>query len=307
MFILLNDKACGGNAANKWQTFTKKYDLKDNIVITADKEDDGDRISSAISNGETEFVAAGGDGTVNFLLNKLMCISNEPSVHNLRLGAIGLGSSNDFHKPYNESNLIDNIHYRLNFNKSELRDVGKLSFLFNGIRVTRYFIINASIGITADGNYLFNNPDKILNHLKKLNTNCAILYSALKTIFGYRDFEAQIRGDNAGMSKVNITNLNIIKNPNVSGDLSYGYTADYNNGQMNIHLAHDMNKFEIIKLFLALQKGRIENIAKLESFPAEEIEINSDKVFNLEYDGEVVQTNSVLFSVKKEWIKVCKC
>ena len=204
-------------------------------------------------------------------------------------------------------NLIDNIPFKLDFNKSELRDVGELSFLFNGTRVTRYYILNASIGITADGNYLFNNPDKILNRLKKLNTKSAILYSALKTIFEYRDFEAQIRWDNASASKFNITNLNIIKSPNVSGDLSYGYPAVYNNGQMNVHLAHDMNKFEIIKLFLALQKGRIENIAKLEFFPVKEIEISSDKVFNLEYDGEVVQTNSVLFSIKKEWIKVCVC
>ena len=307
MLILLNDKSCGGNAANKWQTFTKNYDLKKSRVIRAEEVNDGEILSSALLNGETDFVAAGGDGTINFLLNKLMCLANESRIHNLRLGAIGLGSSNDFHKPYNELNLIDNIPYKLNFNKSELRDVGELSFLFNGNRVTRYFIINASIGITAEGNYLFNNPDKILNYLKKLNANGAILYSALKTIFGYRDFEAQIRRDNFRSTKVNITNLNIIKSPNVSGDLSYGYPAVYNDGKMNIHLAHNMNKFEIISLFLALQKGRIENIAKLESFPAKEIELTSDKVFNLEYDGEVVKTNSVLFSIKKEWIKICVC
>jgi len=307
MYILLNDKSCGGNAANKWQIFIKNYDLKKSSVITTDEVDDGERITAAISNGETDFVAAGGDGTINFLLNKLICLANESRIHNFRLGAIGLGSSNDFHKPYNELNLIDNIPYKLNFNKSELRDVGELSFLFNGNRVTRFFIINASIGITADGNHLFNNPDKMLNPLKKLNTNSAILYSALKTIFGYRDFEAQIIRDSAGASKVNITNLNIIKNPHVSGDLSYGYPAVYNDGKMNIHLAHNMNKYEIIMLFLALQKGNIENIAKLESFPAKEIEITSNKVFNLEYDGEVVQTNSVLFSIKKEWIKVCTC
>jgi diacylglycerol kinase family enzyme len=185
--------------------------------------------------------------------------------------------------------------------------VGELSFQHNGERITRYFIINASIGITAEGNFLFNNPDRILKYLKRFNTNSAILYSALKTIFGYKDFEADIRMDEGKSAKVNITNLNIIKNPHVSGDLCYGYPAVYNDGKMNIHLAHDMNKFEVIQLFRALQKGSIERIAKLESFPVKEIEVNSEKVFNLEYDGEVIQTNSVLFSIKKEWIKVCKC
>jgi len=250
MVVLLNDKSCGGNAANKWQTFLNNYDIKECTVLKAEDTYGEDKISSALSNGETDFAAAGGDGTVNFLLNKLMNLANESQIHNLRLGAIGLGSSNDFHKPYNESYLIDNIPYKLNFSKSELRDVGELSFQYNGKRITRYFLINASIGITAEGNFLFNNPDRILKYLKRLNTNSAILYSALKTIFGYRDFKAEIRKDEGKPTKVNITNLNIIKNPNVSGDLSYGYTADYNDGKMNIHLAHDMNKFEVLQLFL---------------------------------------------------------
>jgi diacylglycerol kinase family enzyme len=307
MLILLNDKSCGGNAASKWETFINNYDLKDCTVIKAEDGNSGERISYALSNGETDYAAAGGDGTVNFLLNKLMCLSNASQIHNLRLGAIGLGSSNDFHKPYSESNLVEDIPYKLNFSNSELRDVGELSFQHNGERITRYFIINASIGITAEGNFLFNNPDRILKYLKRLNTNSAIIYSALKTIFEYKDFETEIRKDGGKPTKVNITNLNIIKNPNVSGDLCYGYPAVYNDGKMNIHLAHDMNKFEVIQLFRALQKGSIERIANLEFFPAKEIEIISDKVFNLEYDGEVVQTNSVLFSIKKEWIKVCKC
>jgi diacylglycerol kinase (ATP) len=307
MLILLNNKSCGGNAANKWQTFANNYNLRECNIIKAEDIKDSNRIRSALLNGETDFAAAGGDGTINFLLNRLMCIANEHQIHNLRLGAIGLGSSNDFHKPFNNSNLIDRIPYKLNFNKSELRDVGELSFQLNGKKVTRFFIINASIGITSEGNFLFNNPDSILNYLKRINTNSAILYSALKTIFGYKDFKAEIRMDDIKPVKVNITNINIIKSPHVSGDLSYGYPSVYNNGKMNVHLAHDMNKLEIIKLFLALQKGKIENIAKLDSIPAKEIEIISDKAFNLEYDGEVVLTNSVLFSIKKEWIKVCKC
>ena len=307
MFILLNDKSCGGNAANKWQTFVNNYNLKECTIIKAGDIKGGERISSALSNGETDFAAAGGDGTVNFLLNKLMCLANESQIHNLRFGAIGLGSSNDFHKPYNESNLIDKIPYKLNFSKSELRDIGELSFHHNDKKVTRYFIINASIGITAEGNFHFNNPDRVLMYVKRLNANNAIFYSALKTIFGYRDFEANIRRDDTEPKNVNITNLNIVKSPNVSGDLNYGYPAVYNDGKMNIHQAQDMNKLEILQLFLSLQKGRIDNIAKLESFRVKEFEVHTEKIFNMEYDGEVVQTNSVLFSIKKEWIKVCKC
>jgi diacylglycerol kinase (ATP) len=307
MFILLNKNSCCGKAADKWQTFIRNYDFKESIIINTGSLNNGNGLREAISNGETKFVAAGGDGTVNFLFNSLISCADESILHTLQLGAIGLGSSNDFHKPYNESSLIENIPYKLNFNKAELRDVGELSFISNGIKITKYFLINASIGITADGNYLFNNPDRILRHLKKLNTMSAILYSALKTITRFRNFEAEINIKDVLSLKVNITNMNIVKNPNISGDLSYGYPAIYNNGELNIHIAHDMNKLDILRLFLALQKGNIEKINHLDSFSAEEIEITSDKMFNLEYDGEVVQTNSVLFTIKKEWISVCNC
>ena len=307
MVILLNDKSCGGIAADKWQTFVNNYSVNDCTVIKTGELHCLELISSALSKGETDFVAAGGDGTVNYLLNKLICLSDESSIHNFRLGAVGLGSSNDFHKPYNKSNVIDTIPYKLNFSTAELRDIGELSFQHYGKRVTRYFIINSSLGITAEGNFLFNNPDMILHSLKKLNTGSAIMYSALKTILTYKDFRAEIKIDDSKPIKTNITNLNIIKNPNVSGDLCYGYPAVYNIGKMNVHFAHDMNKIEIIKLFFSLQKGSIEKIIKMDSFPANSIEVNSEKVFNLEYDGEVVQTNSVLFTIKKEWIKVCKC
>ncbi|MDR3610105.1 MAG: diacylglycerol kinase family protein [Ignavibacteriaceae bacterium] len=307
MFILFNNKSCGGNAAIKWQTFIKNYDLNNSNVIETGKGDCKEIISFALSNGETEFTAAGGDGTVNYLLNTLISCSDNSQISSLKLGAIGLGSSNDLHKPYEKSNLIGMIPFRLNFSKSEFRDVGKLTFISEGNRITKYFLINASIGITAEGNFLFNNPDRILSHLKNLNTNSAILYSALKTISGYSDITAELKIKGANPWKVNITNLNIVKNPNITGNLSYGYPANYNNGKFNVHLAHDMSKLEVIQLFLALQKGKIDKIDKLDSFSADEFEIISDKLFNLEYDGEVIQTDSVLFSIKKEWIKVCTC
>ena len=85
----------------------------------------------------------------------------------------------------------------------------------------KYFLLNASMGVTAEANNLFNNPDAVLKFLKKHFTGLAILYAAFRTIFSYKNFEAKIIFDSYETYSFNISNLSIIKSPNISGDLSY--------------------------------------------------------------------------------------
>jgi diacylglycerol kinase (ATP) len=307
MLILVNERSCGGKASVKWQIFVKLNKLEGCTIIKAGDVNCDEKILHALSAGETDYVAAGGDGTVNFFINKLIALVNESGLNQIRLGAVGLGSSNDFHKPYNNAPMTGEIPYKLNFRNAELRDVGMLTYQNkDGELSTKYFLINASIGVTAEGNHLFNYPDAVLGYLKRMNTSSAIIYSAFKTIFTYNNMTAEIKINSCTPKRINITNLNIIKNPNVSGNLNYGYAPVYNNGKFNIHLAHDMNKFELIQLFLRLQKGNTHNIYKLDSWQAGEVQIKCDNEFKLEFDGEVITTNSAFFSVKKELLNVCK-
>ena len=100
------------------------------------------------------FISAGGDGSINYLLNTLIKITGRHS-KNYCLGGIGLGSSNDFLKPF--SDYIDGVPVRINPDFENLTDVGKVTYTDEKSEVkARYFIVNASLGITADANLLFN-------------------------------------------------------------------------------------------------------------------------------------------------------
>src|SRR5215203_3885270 len=72
-------------------------------------------------------ISAGGDGSMHLLANTLL---NNPSVNrdNIILGAIGLGSSNDFLKPFRRKikNIPVRINYRGNYKE---HDAGIATFL----------------------------------------------------------------------------------------------------------------------------------------------------------------------------------
>ena len=74
MFILLNPTAGGNRALSRWSEFVRGSNsilMNANIYTYNGKQSDISIVKTALQNGETDFVAAGGDGTINFLLNLL--------------------------------------------------------------------------------------------------------------------------------------------------------------------------------------------------------------------------------------------
>ena len=145
MIAILNIAACGGASSKKWEKIKLKLFPKNDfrIIRIMCNEIFSDIIKSALKRGEANFIAAGGDGTINNLLNLLIDSTDASQIDNLTIGAIGLGSSNDFHKPFN--NIIDGIPYAINFNDTQMRDVGYIDFFKNGETCRKHFLINASL------------------------------------------------------------------------------------------------------------------------------------------------------------------
>ena len=64
-------------------------------------------IAAALASGVRTFVAAGGDGTVGALADAVVESRGSIALPDITLGAIGLGSSNDFHKPVRHARAGD--------------------------------------------------------------------------------------------------------------------------------------------------------------------------------------------------------
>jgi len=308
MYLLLNTYAGGGNANRKWDQIKafvlNKY--KDVKVVSLNSDNTITNIlKNAKQNEENDFIIAGGDGTLNLFINNLIDATNPQEIKKFKIGAIGIGSSNDFHKPIKDENLINGIPIKLDFNDSQLRDIGVIKYKFGSQILHKYFLLNASIGVTAEANDLFNNPDKILKFLKKHSLGIAIIYAAIKTIFSYKNFDVKIIFDSYETYSFPVSNLSIIKNPNISGDLSYPCEANYKNGLYDIYLTYAMNKLDLINLLKSLSKKAFSKSDKTKYCKTSKIKLTAENNFLVEFDGETISTNYAEFSILKEYLNIC--
>ena len=308
MYLLLNKYAAGGSAGKKCEqvkdTIIQRFDntkviyLQNHVVLE-------NVIKDAIDKGDKDFIIAGGDGTINYFINKLIPAINENEIKEFKIGVLGIGSSNDFCKPFNPESFINNIPCKINFDNSPLRDVGVIKFKSDTQFLQKHFLINASIGITAEANNYFNKPDSILKFLKKHFTSLAILYAAFKTIFTYKNLDTKIIFDSSETHSFHVSNLSIIKNPNFSGNLSYPGEANYQNGLYDIYLTHSLNKFDLIRLLISLGKKIFPENEKTKHSRTAKIIISSQTNFLVEFDGEIITTNYAEFSILKKYLNIC--
>ena len=261
-------------------------------------------VSRAIRDGDNLLIAAGGDGTVNLLLNAVM---TERGIHNrITLGAVGLGSSNDFHKPFRADAFIDRIPVRVDAGKAFLSDVIRVDYEgLQGRPLTRYCLANASIGVVAEANALYNLPTRFIKTVRKISVQAAIVTCGLQAMFTYQDIPCLLSVDGGKTERYPVTNLGIIKNPHFAGHFCYDTPTRPDDGLMGVNLCGGTSMGERIRLIFSLAQGRFKDRPKTRCRKATRLCIRSEETFALEIDGEVVRTRNPRFKVIPKAVRCC--
>jgi diacylglycerol kinase family enzyme len=220
------------------------------------------------------------------------------------IGAIGLGSSNDFHKPYTEGHFVGRLPVKVDDVNAKLCDVGRIEYKdSSGEEAVRHFIINASLGATAHANFFFNHPNWLLRKLKRWSTNLAIGYTAVRTIIGFRNEQVTIK-DGAKVRGCGVSNLAVLKRPYFSKDFFYDVPMSLDDGRLSVNLCADMSKLEMLRALRQLTKGRLTS-SKWSSWSTEGLGIGTERPIPVETDGEVILAQDIRFSVLARTVRVC--
>jgi diacylglycerol kinase (ATP) len=307
MLILLNKYSNNGKGLQKWEKFKSEIEEKyigRHYSLVSDFAGLNDSLRGEFMRGERTFIAAGGDGTINFLLNQIMQMKAGDR-EQLVMGAIGLGSSNDFHKPFSEDNFIsDKVPLKLNHKKAAEHNVGQVDFEDeNGDWQRKYFIINCGLGVVAQANYLFNSKDRIVRRLKSKWVMGTIWYAALKTLLAAQNIPARIMIGNE-IYKTDVTNLSVIINPHVSGNFCYDFKVSANSDYLGVALCERMGISSRLRTFLSLTRGKFVGLPKTRAWRTSRIEIYPNSSTPLELDGEVYLARSIRIKLLRGVLKV---
>ena len=329
MIILLNKYCNGTGGLEKWKKLKadleENYLGKDYTIISGFKKFQATCVQE-FDRGERLFVAAGGDGTVNFILNQLMALENGLRKE-LILGAIGLGSSNDFHKSFTKNgngqskgngNSLPNINgngqsngngkvpVKLDHKRAIPHNVGLVDYEdLDHNRRRKYFIVNCSVGLVAQANYFFNSENRIVNWLKPKWVEGTIWYAALETLFTAKNIPTEIRVEDERV-KTELTTFSAFINPNVSGNFRYDFEISAQSDYLGVALCESMGIPARVRTMFSMTQGKFVGLPKTRIWRAREIEISPSKPIALEMDGEVSLARHIRIKLLRNALRVCQ-
>jgi diacylglycerol kinase (ATP) len=309
MIVLLNKNSSNKHGLQKWENvrpeLEEKY-LGHDYRLIFDAQDLTDCLSREPAAGAHTVVAAGGDGTVNFLLNQLMKLEEEER-RKIVMGAVGLGSSNDFHKPFSAERRVNGrVYFKLDEQRAIAHNIGLADYEdARGQRQVRYFIINSSVGIIAQANYFFNSGNRLVNWLKPRCVLGAIYYAAIKTILSAQNIPAEIIVDGQALC-TDVTTLSVVINPHFSGNLSYDLKINPQSDFLGVALCEGMGITERLRTMISLAQSKFQGMPKTRSWKARNIEIRTNAPTALELDGEVCLARDIRIRLLQGYLRVCQ-
>ena len=306
LILLVNPYCHQGRGWKKWLAIKNEvYRFLPNAIeiVTERGSDLVTQMKPLLNNNERIcIVSAGGDGSIHYLVNTIMQTNHIPR-ERISIGAIGIGSSNDFLKPFHS--FINKIPVRLNIDEApRWHDLGKARFsdAQNNTK-EKYFIVNASFGATAHGNWNFNNPGTLLKWLKKQNTAMAIYYAAISTILTLKNDNCTI-GYSGKITNLEVSNINLLKIPYVSGSLRYEQTILPDDGRLGLNICTGMNRPELLQTLINLEKGKFKEGRKKISRFVDRFSLESKTPVVFECDGETEKVTRVDISLVPKAIQV---
>jgi diacylglycerol kinase family enzyme len=309
--IVLNPAAHGGRARERYARIESLVAsrLTPELIETDPGAKWQDAVGQAFDGGTRLFVAAGGDGTVSALVDTLARRRGNVPLPEITLGAIGLGSSNDFHKPYRK--VVAGVPLRIDAAGTVCtrRDVGLARFVSAaGVGGSRHFVVSASLGVVADANASFNRGSAPLPFLKRRWTTGAILWAGVATIVAHRNIEATLRlevGHEIMERAASITNLSVLKTPYLSGTFRYDTIVDPDDGRFAVNLCEGMTRLRTMRALVDLSRGHFQGRPGCRHWRSSRLEVETTRDVALELDGEVVKAARVSFEILPERMQQC--
>lgn len=306
--IFINNKANRNTAGLAWEKISPalhQQGYATRVWPVESRERLSRQVAEAMTKGGTRLIAAGGDGTLQSLLDAVL---TQPSIESrqesISLGAIGIGTSNDFHKPAAPERLIADYPCRIRDEGAALNDVVELSGETATGDACRHFFLQAShAGTIPETNDRLTSKPGFFKNLYHLWYGLALPLAALYTLIFYPGFEGEIHVAREQW-KGNFSGLTILKRPHIAGQFVFATKRTSADGLVDMALCSKVGAFRMIQITEAFQKQGFGGHPEVVFKETNEIRATFSTPQSIDYDGELITLRQACWRVHPLKIRI---
>lgn len=247
----------------------------------------------AAANGCRRIISIGGDGTPFEIINGLYA-AGKPG-HDIELGMIPAGTGNSFLRDFDDISHDKWLVHILN-GKTRPVDLVEFTYFKQGKEVKSYFFNIMGIGLIADILKLSN---------EKLKFMGSFGYSLAVLIRLFKGMKNRIRVVIDGRSYEWKNSALVISNSKYTGgEMKIAPMADTNDGQVDMVVFNEVNRREIIDIFLKVFKGKHIEHPRVKVLKGVEITIDAEPQQLLMADGELLGETPLTLRVLPGELKI---
>lgn len=290
-FVIINPTSGNGLSQKKWPKIKKLLE-ENNFVFqfefTSHPKHSTDLVHQGVKRGITNFICVGGDGTLHNIVNGIMTQQVVKSTE-IYVGVIPIGTGNDWIKTQIIPKDFDAAIQIIKRGTIVIQDIGKIVV---GNKSTTPIYFNNLAGIGFDGYVV----SRIARH-KHLGA-IAYLYGALVGLFSFKTFKSKVLVNSKEISGKTLMIL-IGLCQYSGGGMQLTHAPNPFDGLLDITIAKDFSKMEIIKNVGKLFNGKITNHKKVTVLKTDSItvEIGQDNSPYIQADGELIGSGNIEISI----------
>lgn len=240
------------------------------IVIWKDKDHFEEITELLKSQGYTDAVAVGGDGTVNQVAKTI--VNTE-----IALGIVPIGSGNGLARTLGLSMNIDEVI-------KQIVD-GKYSTIDSGTVNGRAFFCTSGIGFDAHiGNLFATSVKRGLQAYVKITLRELFLYRAKTYVLKFNHQEIKRKA-----FLITVANAGQYGN-----DFYIAPEAKLNDGQFHVVILKPFNFFKVFEIFTKILRHKAQKSRSIETYVTNELTVIRDRKGTIHFDGEPAIEDTVL-------------
>lgn len=281
--VLVNTNAGGKRAEKDWpeiEALLTNSGLTFKVVFTKHHLHAIELTREFMSQGYRNFIAVGGDGTINEVVNGI-CMFSEALLQEVKLGVIMIGTGNDWGKMFNIPNDYAQAVELIKKQNIHFQDVGKTSFFKGDDKIDRYFINAAGIGFDA---LVVERVNKAKD--KGNASKLAYLQTLFTSLIKYKSTKARIKIGDDNWFHSNIFTMSVGIGKFCGGGMQQVPDAIDDDGLFDVTLVNQIRKTKIVRKIKKLYDGTIKEMKEIDSFRARKVEVDSSVDLLLQVDGE---------------------